>query len=119
MADELVIPASAFEVKSDYFERPNTAVVNVILEFIRRFGTPHLWSGHTHTTPTKGSHVTFLGKYSLPKSHHRRAKWAPCPCCSLRHPKYFKQGLIAWFPDEGVIRCVGDKCYRRMDPEGY
>ena len=119
MTFRLEIPASAFEVKASYFERPDKATVKLIHEFIKQFGTPHLWWGHTHNPPPKGSRVTFLGKYSLPKTHHRRAKWAPCPCCSPHSPKYFRQGLIAWFPDEGIIRCVGDQCYKKMDPEGY
>jgi len=115
----LNIPDAAFAAKTDYFERPSKELVTVIKDFIERFGTPHLWPGHTHTKPEKGSRVTFLAKYSLPKSHHQPERWAPCPCCSPHHPKYFRQGLIAWFPDEGVIRCVGDKCYKKMDPEGY
>lgn len=119
MIFKLEVPASAFEIKASYHERPDKGLVKVILEFIHQFGTPHLWYGHTHTPPTKGARVTFLGKYSLPKSHHHRSRWAPCPCCSPRSPKYFHQGLIAWFPDEGVIRCVGDQCYKKMDPEGY
>jgi hypothetical protein len=36
-----------------------------------------------------------------------------------QRPKYFRYGRIAWFIDEGVIRCVGDKCFKNMDPEGY
>lgn len=119
MTDELDIPESAFRVKSDYKERPSREIVGLIKEFIDRFGTPHLWWGHTHTKPEGGSRVTFLAKYGLPKNHHRREKWAPCPCCSPRHPKYFRHGLVAWFPDEGVIRCVGDQCYKKMDPAGY
>lgn len=119
MIIRLDIPASAFEVKAAFFDRPTKATVNLIHEHIKKTGCPHLWSGHTHDHPPKGSRVTFLGKYSLPKSHHAPENWAPCPCCSLHSPKYFRQGLIAWFPDEGVIRCVGDQCYKKMDPEGY
>lgn len=119
MADKLEIPASAFEVKAHYFERPSPAEVKALHQFIQTKGTPHLWPGHTHDAPQKGSEVTFLGKYTLPETHHRQPNWAPCPCCSPHHPKYFRKGLIAWFPKEGVIRCVGDKCYKTMDPEGY
>jgi hypothetical protein len=119
MATRLDIPDAAFQVKADYFDRPSRAMVAVIREFIERTGTPHLWPGHTHTKPTIGSRVTFLAKYGLPKSHRRRQRWAPCPCCTLNYPKYFRLGLIAWFPEEGVIRCVGHDCYKKMDPEGY
>ncbi|MBS0535371.1 MAG: hypothetical protein JSR72_15040 [Proteobacteria bacterium] len=117
MSGDGQIPGPA--VKADYFERPDIGLVKLIREYIKQFGTPHLWWGHTHTKPPKGGRVTFLGKYSLPKTHRRREKWALCPCCSPATPKYFKQGLIAWFPDEGVIRCVGDQCYKTLDPEGY
>src|SRR5690348_13308558 len=119
MSDELVIPASAFGVKAWFTERPDKALVNEIQEYIQKYGTPHLWRGHTHTLPLAGGRVTFLGKYTLPKSHWATTRRAPCPCCTPRRPKYFRCGLIAWFMDENVIRCIGDKCYKKLDPEGY
>lgn len=119
MTDELEIPAFAFSVKAWFKDRPERAIVNELHEHIRSQGTPHLWRGHTHTAPSKGARVTFLGKYKLPETHKMPEKWAPCPCCRLYGPKYFRCGLIAWFPDEHVIRCVGDQCYKKMDPEGY
>lgn len=119
MTNKLDLPESIFRVKADYSERPPADLVRLILQFIAQFGTPHLWWGHTHTKPVMPTRVTFLAKYTLPESHHREDRWAPCPCCSPRHPKYFRHGLVAWFADEGVIRCVGDKCYKKMDPVGY
>jgi hypothetical protein len=119
MTEPLDIPASAFEPKAKFFERPSREYVAAFKQFIADTGTPHLHPDHTHTKPPKGSRVTFLAKYGLPITHRRRERWAPCPCCSQWHPKYFRHGLIAWFLDEGVIRCVGDKCYKTMDPEGY
>jgi hypothetical protein len=119
MTDVLEIPAYAFDVKDWFKERPSKDVATEILEFIQSKGTPHLWRGHTHNAPPKGANVTFLGRYSLPPSHCTPSRAAPCPCCSPRSPKYFRCGLIAWFADEGVIRNVGDQCYKRMDPAGY
>ena len=46
-------------------------------------------------------------------------RWAPCPCCHLHYPKYYKNGMIAWFPDQGLIRMLGPQCFRKLNPEGH
>jgi hypothetical protein len=55
----------------------------------------------------------------LPPSHHGVDRHAPCPCCSPKSPKFYKNGKIAWFPDEHVIRMIGPDCFQTLNPEGH
>ena len=65
MADDLDIPASAFKIKADYFDRPDKATIALIKDYIHKFGTPHLWWGHTHTVPMPISAV-YLSADNIP-----------------------------------------------------
>jgi hypothetical protein len=120
MTDEIAIPAWC-KVPKPYFKtRPDQSVIQQIKDFIKASGQPHMWPGHTHTKPEKGSRIDYLDEYDLPKSHHKdEARWAPCPCCSPTRPKYFKGGKIGWFPDEGIIRNMGPDCFAAFDKEGH
>lgn len=44
---------------------------------------------------------------------------APCPCCHLHYPKYGKNGKIAYFPNEQVVRMLGPDCFARLNPEEH
>lgn len=94
--------------------RPDNTVVREILEHIRATGQPHTWRGHSHTRPEKGANVIYLAEYDLPPSHWLFARWAPCPICRPNNPKYFRDGKVAWFPDEGEIRMIGGDCYASL-----
>lgn len=118
MSDDLDIPDSCLAPKH-FDDRPDAATVQEIKDFIARTGEPHMWRGHTHTRPEKGTRIEYLEEYDLPESHHSKAKWAPCPCCSPRRPKYHKGGKIGWFPDEGLIRNMGPDCFETFDKEGH
>jgi len=119
---DLVIPDSALAPKPWYAEQPSPAIVAEIKAFIKETGCPHLWRGHTHTRPPAStSSIRYLGKYDLPASHagqRNREKWAPCPCCHWKSPWYFRDGRIAWFPEEKVIRNIGRHCYKSIDEVG-
>lgn len=116
---KIEIPPIAREVKAWFKARPSDKVVAEIKKFIEETGTPHLWRGHTHTKPPAQAKVLYCGEFGLPPSHRARRKWAPCPCCTPEHPKYKDEGKIAWFPDERVIRLIGPRCYRTLNPEGH
>lgn len=116
------IPDSARAVKANYPTKPDQALVRAIREFIKETGTPHLWPGHTHTRPPDGSVIVYCGVYDLPDNCHgevNRAKWAPCPACHSESAWYFKDGRIAWFPEEHVIRNIGGDCFIKINKEGH
>jgi hypothetical protein len=122
MTNRLELPAWVFTDKPNYPTRPGRDVIRAIKEFIAQHGTPHFWPGHSHSKPQEGARIVYLGEFDLPKSHSGKDnadRWAPCPCCHLHHPKYYKNGMIAWFPTERVIRLLGPQCFRRLNPEGH
>lgn len=116
------IPDKARQVKADYPTRPTDELVREIKKFIADTGTPHLWPGHTHTRPPEDAIIVYRGEFGLPKSHSgqlNRARWAPCPCCHPDTAWYWKDGKIAWFPRESVIRMIGNDCFRNINAVGH
>lgn len=113
MHDEVHLPPEMLQNKPLFHERPSDAEIAAILDYIRDHQTPHLWPGHSHTEPPHLTPIVFLAEYELtPESA------APCPCCSPSRAKYFRQGMVVWFPEEGVIRLMGWQCYKTRDPAG-
>jgi hypothetical protein len=117
--DDLVVPASSFEVKAYFREEPSRAVVKEVLDWIRETGRPHEWRGHTHTKPPAGATPKYLDEFDVPTKGRIRHAVAPCPCCSPLKPKYKRSGKIAWFPDEDVIRLIGPDCFASLNAEGH
>ena len=122
MSDEIDVPASAWEIKALFPTRPGDDIISEIKAYVKAFGTPHLWRGHTHSPPAKDAQIVYLDEINLPLSHcgdNNRHKWSPCPVCSPRHPKFYKAGMIAWFPEEGTIRIIGPECFASFNLEGH
>ncbi|MQX45744.1 hypothetical protein [Sinorhizobium medicae] len=92
-----------------------------IKEFTSTTGEPWKWWGHTHTPPPKhGTPPKYVGRFYLPKKQVEAKVWVPCPCCWPNHRKFGRKGgLIAWFPDEKVIRLIGPECYAALNQEGH
>jgi hypothetical protein len=122
MSEEIDIPASAWEVKALFPARPGDEIIAEIKAHVKEFGTPHTWRGHTHSPPARDAKIVYLDEINLPPSHCgdvNRHKWSPCPVCSPRHPKFYKAGMIAWFPEEQTIRIIGPECFASFNLEGH
>jgi hypothetical protein len=114
------IPDEFFDPKPYYRTRDSAeAVLREIKDHIKKTGEPHTWRHHTHSKPVKNSRIVYIGTFDLPASHQAPDRHAPCPCCSPRAPKYSRNGKIAWFPDEHVIRMIGPECFQTLNPEGH
>jgi hypothetical protein len=114
------IPDHFFEPKPFYRDRPAAeAVLREIKDHIKKTGEPHTWRHHTHSKPVQNARIVYIGTFDLPKSHQAPDRHAPCPCCSPRAPKYSRKGMIAWFPDEHVIRMIGPECFQTLNPDGH
>jgi hypothetical protein len=114
------IPAEYFDPKPFYRTREAAeAVLREIKDHIKTTGEPHTWRHHTHSKPVTGSRIMYIGQFDLPPSHQAPDRHAPCPCCSPRSPKYSRNGKIAWFPDEHVIRMIGPECFQTLNPAGH
>jgi hypothetical protein len=120
MSLQLDIPDEFFDPKPFYRTRDNAqAVLREIKDHIKKTGQPHAWRHHTHSKPVAGSRIVYIGEFDLPPSHHAADRHAPCPCCCPKSPKFYKNGKIAWFPDEHVIRMIGPDCFQTLNPEGH
>ncbi len=115
MSDQIFIPPEVYEPKAWWPERPTRIVIDEIRQYVQKFGTPHFWRGHTHSPPPADADIEYVGETSLPKSHSTRDRWAPCPCCSPTHPKFYKSVMIVWFRKEHVIRIMGPQCFRTIN----
>ena len=122
LSDDIEIPPSAWEVKPHFPTKPDEGVIAEIKAHIKLTGAPYLWRGHTHSPPAKNARVIYLDEIHLPPTHCgeiNRNKWSPCPICSPRHGKFYKAGMIAWFPDEHTIRIIGPECFASFNLEGH
>jgi hypothetical protein len=118
-SERIDIPPECREVKAWFRERPGSEVVEEIKRHVAKTGWPHTWRGHTHTKPPPGSKPVYLEEFDLPEKRLRAKRWVPCPCCAPETPKYGRDGKIAWFPTEGVIRLLGPECFKSLDKEGH
>lgn len=118
--ERIEIPREAY-IEKDWFWDRQTAegVVPEIKKYIADGGEPFNWRGHTHTKPPLGSKPEYLEEFDLPEKRMKAKRWAPCPCCSPEFPKYGRNGKIAWFPSEGIIRLLGPDCFKSLDREGH
>lgn len=114
MTDEIDIPASAFDVKPWWNERPSDEQILEIRSIILRTSRPHLWPGQTYNKPPNDAVIDYLTEFFLPASK----PLVPCPCCTPRHPKY-RHGMAAYFPNERVIRIIGHDCFKKINSEAH
>jgi hypothetical protein len=116
--EPLDIPDTAKEVKAWFWEEPGEDTKEEIRTWIREGHMPHLWRGHTHTRPPKDARIVYLARFELAEALRQARRYAPCCICTSSHPKFGK-GIAAWFPDEGVIRLLGPRCFATLNPEGH
>jgi hypothetical protein len=122
VVDEIEIPESALSPKPWFAEEPSEVLVAEIKAFVKETGTPYLWRGHTHTKPQKGALIRYKGEFDLPATHagrNHRHRWSPCPCCKPRTPWFYKNGKIAWFPEDKLVRLIGPDCFKAIDAKGH
>ncbi|MCP1854235.1 MULTISPECIES: hypothetical protein [unclassified Bradyrhizobium] len=100
-------------------DAPDDSVVDEIRAWIKATGSPHTFRLHTHTKPLPGSLPIYIEEFTLPKKYRAIDRRAPCPCCTDHHPKYWKNGKIAYFPDERVLRLMGPHCFATLDAGGH
>jgi hypothetical protein len=118
-SEPIDIPEASREVKALFPSRESAnAELSKIHEHMEREAKSYTFPGHTHTKPPKGAEPVYIGEFSMPKRLPKSKRLAPCPCC-WDHFGKFESGMIAWFPDEKVIRLIGPDCFRALNPEGH
>ncbi|MQV12176.1 hypothetical protein GHL01_00255 [Sinorhizobium meliloti] len=120
-ANYIQVPETAKINKPTFDTCPGDEVTEEVKAFIEAGNDPWLWHGHSHTPPPKnGTPPNYVGRFYLRKELVESKTWAPCPCCSPDHRKFGREGgLIAYFPDEKVIRLIGPDCFGSLNHEGH
>jgi hypothetical protein len=83
------------------------------VQYLRQHHSPETLAGVKHSRPPKGAVPVLVEHIYLLREKREDGKAAPCPICSPTAPKYL-HGALAWFPDEGVYRCIGIECIARL-----
>lgn len=117
--ERIDIPDSSRVVK-DWFATREQAeeAIPAIKAHIASTGQTHTCFCHTHTKPPENAEPVYIGEVWLPERYLKQKQFFPCPCCWAESPK-FGHGRIAWFPEERVIRLIGEDCFASMNPEGH
>lgn len=76
---------------------------------IRNTNSPETAPGLVTSRPLKGQPFIYIIPIHLDRAKRPDGREAPCPICSPHAPKYL-DGALAWFPVEGVYRCIGIEC---------
>jgi hypothetical protein len=117
--ERIEIPVASRTVKDWFPTRESVeAVVPAIFAHIRTTGETHTCFCHTHTKPPRDAAVVYIAELAIPKRFRKAGRFCPCPVCWDEFGK-FGVGRIAWFPDERVIRIIGEDCFKALSPEGH
>jgi hypothetical protein len=88
---------------------PAQIVRQEFLDWVLARGTPDTWRFHDPSPPPKDIPFEIVLKFGIPDKLRATVGKASCPICSPISPKYF-EGVLAWFPEEGVLRAIGHEC---------
>lgn len=78
-------------------------------QYLKETASPETLDGLAMSHPLKGQPFILIFYFTLRRELRPDGREAPCPICSPNAPKYF-DGALAWFPVEGVYRCIGREC---------
>lgn len=86
LSEQIDIPATAFEPKPLFPDRPGPASAKKIRDWIK-MEAPWLWRGHTHSRPDKAEaeKIRYIAEFELPNKAE-----APCPNCRPKSGKFSK-----------------------------
>jgi hypothetical protein len=99
---------------------PSPEIVKEIRDYVADHGESHTWRGHTHTRPSEGAPVVYVGRFELPEKFQRAKQFLVCPVCRPNSRNFGKrEGYVAWFPEESIIRLIGPDCFAEINKEGH
>ncbi|WJR67251.1 hypothetical protein QTA58_00305 [Neorhizobium sp. CSC1952] len=100
-------------------KRPHEEFVERWKEYIAETGYPELFENVSTSRPYDMAGIVVLsGELKIPRVRRLDGALVPCPLCSAGAPK-FEIGVLAWFPAERTIMCIGHDCARRHLGEEY
>ena len=99
------VPEDCKTPKGWFRDEPSAEIVKEIRDYVAEHGESHTWRGHTHSRPPDRPVVKYIARFELPEKFQRAKQFLVCPICRPNSRNFGKRdGFIAWFPDEGVIR---------------
>jgi hypothetical protein len=114
------IPEECVQPKKWFRDEPSKEIVKEIREHVAETGRSHTWRGHTHSRPPENAPVKYVGRFELPEKFLRAGKLLVCPVCRPNTAHFGKRdGYIAWFPEEWLVRLIGPDCFATINKEGH
>ena len=92
-----------------YPARPSGLVIERFLQHVRETGQPETFPSIDTSKPPRDADMVFLKRFPINRARRPDLDMVPCPICSPNSPKYL-DGILAWYPAEGVIRAIGHEC---------
>lgn len=87
------------------------------LDHVKLTNEPEAFPGLCHDRPPikDARFLLIVDEFSIDPSKRADGEFIRCAACATR--KKFKRGSLAWYPDEGVLRVVGNECgdHRRAE----
>ncbi|EUB95896.1 hypothetical protein PMI07_002384 [Rhizobium sp. CF080] len=99
--------------------RPEEVFVEGWKQHLADTGYPENFENVSTCRPHDMAGIVLLsGELKIPRARRFDGALAPCPLCSPGSPK-FEIGVLAWFPAERTVQCIGHDCARRHLGEEY
>lgn len=95
--------------KGPFPQFPSKEIIEDFRAHVIETGQPDTWVHHSASAPPLNEDFDEVIKFGVPHALRKRVQMASCPICSPSAPKYF-EGVLAWFPGEGLLRAIGDQC---------
>jgi hypothetical protein len=117
--ERIDIPQASRVVKDWFRTRESVQeVLEAVRAHIKTTGETHTCPFHTHTKPPANAAVVYIDEFAIPERFRKVGRLCPCPCCWDEYPK-FGIGRVAWFPEEHVIRLIGEDCFAALSPDAH
>jgi hypothetical protein len=92
-----------------HFANRDTEFERCAKRHLRETHSPETLLGLAWTKAPRDQPYDIVQDFRLQPVKRTDRAMAPCPLCCLHSPKYY-EGSLAWFPSEGVYRCIGRDC---------
>ena len=86
------------------------AVRAAFLDHLKATHMPETFPGLSHERPAQADaqFKLIVNEFDVDPSKRVDGDMIPCAACGTR--KKFRRGGLAWYPDEGVLRVIGNEC---------
>ncbi|UTY50441.1 hypothetical protein [Sinorhizobium fredii] len=102
-----------------FADRPSPEFIEKWRQHISETGSPESFAGISTSKPDRSANVVLLSEeIRVPTALRPGGEKVPCPLCSPTTPK-FGMGRMAYFPDDGAARFIGNHCAKHYLGDNY